>query len=83
MVDWNKVAAVGRDYLASLGSYLYGPIYGLYKGLKGVYHTARSEWGAAKDNYIGALTTWFLQPVYAVYRFATGTAKAFDYQIPW
>ena len=83
MVDWNKVVAVGRDYLASLGSYLFAPIYGLYKGVKGGYHFARSEWGATKDNWLAAFTTYFLQPIYPIYRAVTGTAKAFDYSIPW
>jgi len=68
--SWSRIA---RHYLASLGSYLFQIPYGIYKGIKAVYHLAKREFDKAAYSLSAFLVHTFLFPVYSVYRAVVGT----------
>lgn len=75
---------VARHYLAALASYLYQIPYGIYKGLKTVYHFSKREFDKAAYNFSGFLTHTFLFPVYSLYRAVEGTYDlATGSSFPW
>lgn len=76
---WN----IAKHYLAALGSYLFSVPYTVYKGAKAVYHLAKREYIKARDDLIGALASFYLWPVYSLYRAAAGTLELAGGTIPW
>ena len=68
--NWLRIA---RHYLASLGSYLYQMPYGVYKGIKTVYHLAKRDFDKAGYNFSAFLVHIFFFPTYSVYRAVEGT----------
>jgi len=79
--NWGRIA---RHYAASLTSYLFKGIYGIWRGAKTVYHFAKREYDKAVYNFNVFLIQTFLYPLVSIYYFFLGSYElGTGRTVPW